>query len=582
MKALSVTVVVALTVIGVALGILQVIAPFVPHAFYGVSFDREGRVYRVFPAELTPGVTIALGDHVIEHANSHLGYGYRLQNPRLDDVIHVATRHGVVAVRARREYYPLAGAIGEALRHATGAVLIAVAGVLFFRRPGMMAFAVWFWAISELGGFDLDVALRSLPWFVAIVPGMLLFSAFSYSGLALISFSLRFPSGAVPARLRWLDRTTWVALAGAFVVALVQEWRYYAFGTEQIDPTGLFLPELAMLGAIAILLWKHSRANARERSRIAWASVAFVGAAVARAIVIAIFAMINLGVLPNPLVWRLLLALANLFLLLAVYPVLRHRLFDIGFVVNRATLYSTLTLSAFATLAAANWVLQHFFTDRLAFVLQPIAAMAIGIGYFRVRNWAQNIIERLLFRDRFAAEERLEATIRGLGFVERSASVDDVLVTEAVGALRLASAALFRLTPAGFERGPSIGWHAEMLAAFPRDDALARAVQANGPIVSLRGVDWRPAALPPPPEEPVFALGILRRGLLVAIMLYGRHANGTEVEPEEFMLLRRLGAAAALAYETAEVVALRERIQVLEEHPQRLSSLGVGNPATTR
>jgi hypothetical protein len=494
----------------------------------------------------------------------------------VDDVIHVATRRGLVALRASPQYYPLPAAIGEVLRHATGAVLIAVAGVLFFRRPGMMAFALWIWAISELGGFDLDAALRALPWFVAIVPSIVLWSAFSSSGLALISFALRFPSGSVPARLRWLDRTTWIALAGAFVVELVQELRYYAFDATEVEPTALFLPaELAMLGAIAILLWKHSRADTRERSRIAWANVAFVGAAVARAIVIAIFAMFNLGVLPNPLVWRLLLALANLFLLLAVYPVLRHRLFDIGFIVNRATLYSTLTLSAFATLAAANWILQHFFTDRLAFVLQPIAAVAIGIGYFRVRNWAQNVIERLLFRDRFAAEERLEATIRGLGFVERSSSVDDVLVTEAVRTLRLASAALFRLTPAGFQRGPSIGWHAAMLAAFPRDDALARAVQANGPIVSLRGVDWQSPALPPPPEEPVFALGILRRGILAAIVLYSRHANGTEVEPEEFMLLRRLGAAAALAYETAEVVALRERIQFLEEHPQRLE---LGSP----
>jgi hypothetical protein len=571
MKALSVSVITALTVIGVALGILQAVSPFVPHAFFGVNFDSGGRVYHLFPAELPPGIRIAVGDHVIERPNGNLGYGYRLHNPHLEDMIHVVTQRGRITLHARPAYYPWTAAIGEALRHTTGTVLIAVAGVLFFRRPGMMAFALWIWAISELGGFDLDVALKSLPWFIAIIPDMVLWSAFSFSGLALISFALRFPSGDVPAGLRWLDRIAWIVLAGAFVGELVQEWRYYAFGAKELAPTGMLLSELAMLGAIGILLWKYSRADAGERSRIAWANVAFVGAAVVRAIVLGLFAVaVFFERPPESLGWRLLLASANLFLLLAAYPVLRYRLFDIGFVVNRATLYSTLTLAAFATLAAANWVAQHFFTDRLAFVLQPVAAVAIGIGYFRVRNWAQKIIERLLFRDRFAAEERLEATIRGLAFVERSASVDDVLVTEVVRTLRLASAALFRLTPAGFERGPSIGWPAEMLANFPRDDALARAAQANGPIVSLRSVDWQPRALPPQPEEPVFALGILRRGILAAIVLYGRHANGTEVEPEEFTLLRRLGGAAALAYETAEVVALRERNQVLEDHLQRL------------
>jgi hypothetical protein len=55
------------------------------------------------------------------------------------------------------------------------------------------------------------------------------------------------------------------------------------------------------------------------------------------------------------------------------------------------------------------------------------------------------------------------------------------------------------------------------------------------------------------------SLGILRRGALSAIVCYGRHANDTEIEPGELSLIRRIGAAAALAYETAEVATLRER-----------------------
>ena len=43
------------------------------------------------------------------------------------------------------------------------------------------------------------------------------------------------------------------------------------------------------------------------------------------------------------------------------------------------------------------------------------------------------------------------------------------------------------------------------------------------------------------------------------------------VEPEEIALLQRLGAAAALAYETAEVVALRERNRALQETLERLA-----------
>ena len=48
------------------------------------------------------------------------------------------------------------------------------------------------------------------------------------------------------------------------------------------------------------------------------------------------------------------------------------------------------------------------------------------------------------------------------------------------------------------------------------------------------------------------------------MFLYGRHENGTEIEPEELRLLRLVGEAAAIAYETVEASAMREHIKVLQ------------------
>jgi hypothetical protein len=569
----AIAAILALSLLATVLSIWEAVSPFVPHAFFAVTFNVAGAVTRVYSAELDRGVKVALGDRVLERANGNIERGYHLlQDPRLGDVIHVATRNGVVTVRAQKAYIGRVLAIGDALRHAAGAVVILVAALLFLRRPGTMAFAFWIWAISDLGGPSASYGLSIFPSTVALVATIVAWAAFTCSGVVLISFALRFPSGRVPTGLQWLDVTAWTGLASLFIVQLVGLSRFYAgYQASPLVPRDSLFAELAMFGAAAILLWKRNRADVRERSRLAWASAAFVGAAVARGAALAIIGAAYFG-LYDQLTVRLLLAFSNLCLLLAIYPILYYRLFDIGFVINRATLYSTLTLAAFGTLAAVNWIAQHFVTDRLAFVLQPIAAVAIGLGYFRVRHLAQQIIERVLFRDRFAAEERLEATIRGLGFVERSASVDEVLVVEVGRTLGLASAALFRLSADGFERGLSLGWHDAALAAFPRDDSLARAIQANGPIVSLRSVDWHPAALPLPPGEPVIALGILRRGALSAIALYGRHANDTEIEPEELALIGRLGAAAALAYEMAEVATLRQHNQMLQDRLQQLEA----------
>jgi len=60
------------------------------------------------------------------------------------------------------------------------------------------------------------------------------------------------------------------------------------------------------------------------------------------------------------------------------------------------------------------------------------------------------------------------------------------------------------------------------------------------------------------------AFGIVRRGELTAIVLYGRHEHGTELEPDELRLIRRLVDASAIAYETAEVTSLRAKNATLE------------------
>ena len=557
-------------VLFVALAVWETMAPFVPHAFPGVSFTSSpgfGRINTVYPEELPRGVHIAIGDLILERPNGDVLRGYRLRVPELGDEIHVSTSSGIVTLRASAEFYPKRDAIGQALRAATGALTLLCATVLFARRPGWMSFAFWLWGLSGIGGPDLDFAVDWLPRPVGLGVD-LLFLGLTYSGLALISFALRFPGGSVSPRLRWLDVAVWTVLCASFIYEVIERALYLA-GAAVARATDLRTAALTMLVAAGILLWRQAHSEPFERSKIVWASTAFAAAAVARA------GGYALAVGDDPLNnFRLLMALANLLPLLAIYPILRHRLFDLGFVVSRAALYSVLTLAAFGTLAAVNWLAQHFVTERLAFIMQPVAAIAIGLGYFRVRGWVQGVIERVLFRERFAAEEALEATIRGLPFVERAQSVDAVLVTEVPRMLRLSSAALFGLTDHGFERGTSVGWNGELLARFSRDDMLVRSVLADGPIVRLSSLRWEPERLPSPPNDPVVALGIARRGVLSAIVLYGRHDNGTELEPDELRLMRRVGEAAAVAYETAEVATLREHVKVIEARLRKFESEG--------
>jgi hypothetical protein len=555
------------SVLFVLLAIWQTISPFVPHVFYGAAFDlsKFSRITRMYAGELPRGMHIAIGEHVLEHADGDILRGYRLRVPKIGDEVHVSTPDGIVAMSAVTTFYPKRDRVPEALRQASTAVAIVCAALFFMRRPGLMSFAFWLWALIGLGGGDLDYSLDRLPRPVGL--GFdLLFWGLNYSGFALISFALRFPTGSVSSRLRWLDGTVWAVLGCSFVVEVADRALYLAGRTPAQVSADIRLAALPMIAAAGVLLWKQAHSGPFERSKIAWASAAFVGAAVARATAFMISASDQYQY------WRLIEVAADLLPLLAIYPILRYRLFDLGFVVSRAAVYSALCLAAFGTLAAANWFAQHFVTERLAFVLQPVAAIAIGLGYFRVRGWVQNLIERVLFRERFAAEQHMEATIRALPLVARSESVDDVLVSEVARTLHLASAALFRTTDQEFERVAAVGWDGDLLLRISRDDLLAQRISGEDRIVQLASMRWEAEGLPAPPNDPVLALGIVRRSALSAIVLYGRHDNGTEIEPDELKVLRRVGDAAAIAYETAEAEEMRERMKVLEARLREFES----------
>ena len=555
---------IAVSAFCLALAIWQAISPFTSHVFYGVDFDLNGRrVLYVYSSEIPAGTRVAIGDRVVERANGDALRGFRLEHPLADEQIHVVTTQGTVILTAQPRRYPTSQAISEAIREISGAIVIALAALLLLRRPGSMALAFWLWAISGLWGGDLSYALDRLPLAVGLTT-FIIFGGLSCSGLVLISFALRFPSGVVADRWRWTDRGVWTAFYFCAAALILFNYLYYAGRTMPTDDDiYVALVALPLVAAAIILLWKRAHAAAPDRAKIAWASTAILLAAVARAVAFGFG--IAASHLPGELIAnRLATTISNVLPLLAIYPILRYRLFDLGFVVSRATLYSVLTLAAFGTLAAANWIVQHFVTDRLAFVLQPVVSISIGLAYFRVRGWAQHFIERILFREHFAAEKQLESAIRALPFVDRVESINDILVADTSRTLRLASAALFSLTPDRFERVASSGWDAENRSDLVVDDALVRDIASGASFVSMSSDHRQPTGFPSPPREPVVAFGIVRRGELTAVVLYGRHENGTELEPDELRLIRRLVDASAIAYETVEVTSLRAKNATLE------------------
>jgi hypothetical protein len=574
MKRLAVVVILCATVLIVPAYVYAGVSWLTPQPGFGITCNpRDGRVIAVTPGGPGARAGVRLGDHVLDLARGDVRRGYRLNHPQIGDTLRVATPRGIVTVTTAPVRLEQAEANAVLLGQMAGVVVIVLATLLFFRRPGSMALGFWLYAIGSINVGTLDPLVERLPSSVELPVWLALLGFGCSFAVPLIPFALRFPRGTLSPRWRRSEVAAWGAFGLVWILGL---WFARLLEAGELTQWQITLVEsgvadVPLLVAAVILAWRYARSPATERAQTAWALTGFglmIGGELGAAATYAAFNFGWLDVGTMVVAFNLGIVVAGLAPLLAIYPILRYRLFDLGFVVNRAALYSLLTVAALATLAGVNWFAQHFVTERLALVLQPIAAIAIGLGYLRVRGAVQTLLERTIFRDRFAAELELEGTIKGFALAERAGAIDESLTEEVASVLRLRTAAVFRVAGTALTRVASTGWDGASLDTLQRDDRLVRRLLADTATLAIDPARWNPNGLPPAPNEPVLALALTRGSVLVGIALYGRHRNGTEIDPEEKRLLRRLCDAAASAYRNAElqseVSQLRGRLAVLE------------------
>ena len=256
-------------------------------------------------------------------------------------------------------------------------------------------------------------AARFLAWLGEIIwlPQLLMATMFLF---------LLFPDGRVPSpRWRWVVR---LGVAGALVVeaGVALEPRLYSYPKIQAPFGGLIsqssldiistvgslalLP--AMLLALVSLFARYRRAGQVARLQIKWflyAAVAFLAAQLASNV----FELAQ----DNGLV-SIVGGLSTLFIPVAVaIAVLKHRLYDIDFIINRTLLWTSLTVTLSAVYLVAVTVLQGAINplageSPLSVAVSTLATAAL-FGPARTR--IQAFIDRRFYRNRYDARQTIEA-----------------------------------------------------------------------------------------------------------------------------------------------------------------------------
>ena len=190
--------------------------------------------------------------------------------------------------------------------------------------------------------------------------------------------------------------------------------------------------------------------------------------------------------------------------------------------------------------------------------------VASGLVYLiaRAHESATELADRLFDREFIRAERRLAAVGETIQHSDSLDKVERLLVDEPMRTLRLASAALFREQDGVFSRSLSAGWDADH----------ADALTSNHPLLAAR-FERRPyapgsvdasAELPDDLERPVLVVPVGNARRCYALVLYGGHEIGTDLDARERRLLGSLARDAEIAYAQVESDTLRHRIAVLE------------------
>jgi len=288
-------------------------------------------------------------------------------------------------------------------RHGVG-WLFSVLGLLLALCFATYAYAIW--GLYAQDGEVPGLGLAALGWGQALVPLI---------GLSL----LLFPDGRLPSR-RWraVAATAAVAILGFVVGAVLRPGPLDAPFARVANPLGVpglrgametlagasWLPTLvvAALGARALVLRLRGARGGRRR-QVKWVLTV---SAVVGAITFAV--MCSWVIWPAEDQWRMAVW-AGVFISFPVatgIAILRHRLYDIDVVIDRALVYGALTLLLGAAFAAIALVLGVALGSGSA-PATAAATLAVAIAFRPLRDRVQDAVDRRFNRDRYDALHRV-------------------------------------------------------------------------------------------------------------------------------------------------------------------------------
>ena len=455
-----------------------------------------------------------------------------------------------------------------ALDTLAGLLVVLGAAWLVWTRPGGMTWGFFVYVIQFNPGqaFQFWAWLQLWPWALLINDAIsVVMQAAAYTGLLL--FALRAPLDRTEGRWRSVERALPAISIVFLVVALAGMGSVFGYPAEIWARSSLFLGFPVSVATVAILLGRRRDLSPRNYQRIRWVIwgcliglPAYLLAQLSQET--SFFTeLLGQGVASEEVAGALYLV-NGVLCLFVVEAVRRPTVVNVWIPLRRATVFGLLLSVPVLFLHKQIEVIDEYIhMPNWAWI-----AVASGLVYLiaRAHEFATELANRLFDRDFIRAERHLEAVGESILHARSLAEVERLLVNEPMRSLHLASAALFREKDGVYHRRSSAGWDADEVDALAADDPLLAERFKREPY-RVDPARASHARLPHDLARPLLAVPVGNPRRCFALLLYGGHEAGTDLDGNERRLLGSLADDAEIAYAQIECENLRERIALLED-----------------
>ena len=509
-----------------------------------VRFDRPSELVRISAPSEQLGFTLRRGDTV---------------------------RHAVVFTRLTHpSEAETSGSAGLRLTLACIGLLSALLGIFLIARsrrelaPILLAIA---FLCSGLDGSTQTAWESQSPFFSVFILRPLLITMVNSYPLWLLAFAIQFRSESQRGRS---------AIDGAISPKLTKWWRIFIgyaviniitaglgvwyFNTRSLDGNSVLLAVGAsvQLGLILTFAqfysgWRNSIQDMQRRYTVMLVAISVTA-------LVTVFGGTN-QFLYDDWSWGSPLVLLQLACgicgpLLFAYAVLRHKVLDLGFAINRTLIYGTISAGLLVLFGLIEWGTKKLLPHeamQASVVINAGAALTIFLVFHRIHHFVEHHVERLLFRSWHDNEAKLRKFVKEAAFIGKP----EALVAASVAALsRFAGGAVCALYLRDGEDYVSGGARIDgddPMAVTLRADHKPLELVADSPTPSGEGLGWglsdtRDVAdegQTPPPAPPLkgrgaraaLALPMTHRGQLDGFILLGAKPSGDSYRPDVIELL---------------------------------------------